>query len=261
MSSPEIAIQLLDALGAESKLTPDKVANSEPIKHQYEGPEDFLKSWWAKSVTSNVQGGWSSSSSYHLPVFLKRSRFPTFWIKFELGEPSDPKFGLPGSVTLESQWDPTIDYATILKKWCQIIKADFGILHLFTEAEIQGFSNVISELSSEDEKDNLSRNLNFFRSGLFMSPTSNSIPNLGWANFFAETKADNIQFGLIQDQGFDVEATHDGNIVYVCPDLKTVDGNFPEFCRKRDVLKSLFPEGYFLIKQEPALVPSGSNLN
>ncbi|MEP0391755.1 MAG: hypothetical protein ABJ205_15490 [Erythrobacter sp.] len=252
-TDPAIALALLSCLEAQSSLTPDKVSHSEPIDQPYGGVEKFIQDWWGKPAKMLLQSGQGGSIEFLQSVMLKRSKRPAYWAKIEFRDPNDPRHGVPGSIMLESIWEPKIDYMVVLKDWCEALNASFGSLHIFADEEVNGYHRLLESLPTEDEKDELYRGINFFRAGLFESPLNGAIPNLGWATFISDEKLQNISFHDCGQLEGRVEKVRHGKIFCVSHEISSTIDDFSTFSRQRHALKSCFPADFFMIKDEPIL--------
>jgi len=252
ISSIDIARKLLGVLYDQPYLVPDKVAYDEPIKYPLICLDDVIQNWWAQ--TEDTEGkttiqSWQGTN--YLDVFLKRSKSPTYWVKFGFVFLTGQNAKMPARIVMEAQWKPGIDYERVLQTWCETTEADFGSLHLFTDLEMDGFAAFANSIEDLDARYDFSRSVNSFRLGSFMSPHRQSLPNMGWAQFIGNSQEERVDLTTIEEAGFPIKRLQTGSIISVSSNLNDVQEDFNEFSNKRNRLKALFPNSYFEIKYEP----------
>lgn len=143
---------------------------------------------------------------------------------------------VPGSVCLTSACSEKVDWCSLFKTWCEIFPPQLGMLHLFTDPEL-----------SPSEKHNS------FQIGSFNSALKPDVPNIGWAMFYGDEFAQEVDADRIAASGFPIEKLGNGYLVTVTNSIQDVVDDFPLFSKRRAELKSLFREGFFLIKHEPSI--------
>jgi len=112
----------------------------------------------------------------------------------------------------------------------------YGMLHYFVDAEDMPGGNGSPE--------------RYFTGGII--PTKDPrIPNLGWANYLGRMFAKAVNPVAIADAGFAIEKIGDGYLIQVTDRLRDVEDNYSYFSERRLELKRLFPDNFFLIKNEP----------
>ena len=79
------------------------------------------------------------------------------------------------------------------------------------------------------------------------------MPNIGWAMFYGDEFAQEVDADRIAASGFPIEKLGNGYLVTVTNSIQDVVDDFPLFSKRRAELKSLFREGFFLIKHEPSI--------
>lgn len=136
---------------------------------------------------------------------------------------------VPGAVRMNSAYSEKIDWYSIFKGWCEIFPPQLGMLHYFTEPELQ-----------------LHMVHDSFQIGSFNAALKPDVPNAGWAMFYGNEFAEKVDVKRIAKAGFPVEKIGDGYLVRVTEDIQDVVRNFSLFAQRRTELKSLFPDGFFL---------------
>lgn len=142
---------------------------------------------------------------------------------------------VPGSISLSATCGDKVDWYSLFKTWCEIFPPQLGMLHLFTYPEI-----------GPSEKNGS------FQIGSFNSALKPDVPNIGWAMFYGDEFAQEVDVDQIAASGFPVEKLGNGYLVKVTNSIQDVVDDFSLFSMRRAELKSLFREGFFLIKQEPS---------
>lgn len=142
---------------------------------------------------------------------------------------------IPADIYLNSVFSEKIDWYQLFKVWCEIFPPQLGMLHYFTESEL------------------LPHQVNgSFQIGSFNAALKPNVPNIGWAMFYGNEFAEKVDADRIASAGFPIGKMGDGYLVKVTENIREVRNNFPLFSRRRAELKKLFPEGFFLIQDEPA---------
>lgn len=143
---------------------------------------------------------------------------------------------IPGSVRFNSACSERVDWYSLFKAWCEIFPPQLGMLHLFSDPEL-----------GSHEKNNS------FQIGSFNSALKPDIPNIGWAMFYGDEFAKEVNADRLAASGFPVEKLSDGYLVRVTKNLQDVTSDFSLFSKRRAELKSLFREDFFLIKNETSI--------
>jgi hypothetical protein len=136
---------------------------------------------------------------------------------------------VPGSVCFRANFDEVIDWYALFKKWCEMFSPQVGMLHLFTDPELQP-----------------GMKYNSFQIGSFNALLSPEVPNAGWLMYYGEPFFSKIDVDVIRSAGFGVEELGQGCLVKVTENIVDVKNNFCLFDKRRNVLKATFGEGFFL---------------
>lgn len=137
---------------------------------------------------------------------------------------------VPGSARLNSVFSDKIDWYELFKTWSEIFPPQLGMLHYFTEPEL-GPNEVH----------------NSFQIGSFKAALKPEVPDSGWAMFYGNEFAEKVDADRIANAGFLIEKIGDGYLVRVTNDIQDIAADFQLFAQRRVELKSLFPEGFFLV--------------
>jgi hypothetical protein len=89
---------------------------------------------------------------------------------------------------------------------------------------------------------------NSFQIGSFNSALKPDVPNIGWAMFFGDEFAGDVDAERIVASGFPLEKLSNGYLLRVTNELQDVVSDFPLFSKRRAELKKLFKDDFFLIK-------------
>lgn len=143
---------------------------------------------------------------------------------------------VPGSARLNSACSEQIDWYALFSLWCEVFPPQLGMLHLFSEPEL-----------GSHEKNNS------FQIGSFNAALKPDVPNIGWAMFYGDEFAQEVDSDKIAASGFPIEKIGNGYLVRVTNSIQDVASDFSLFSKRRAELKSLFREYFFLIKDEPSI--------
>ncbi len=143
---------------------------------------------------------------------------------------------VPGAVSYRSANSERVDWYSLFKAWCEIFPPQLGMLHLFSEPEL-----------GPHEK------YNSFQIGSFNSALKPDVPNMGWAMFYGDEFAEEVDVERIAASGFPIEKLNTGYLVRVTEYIRDVARDFALFSKRRAELKSLFREDLFTIKTEPSI--------
>lgn len=75
------------------------------------------------------------------------------------------------------------------------------------------------------------------------------MPNIGWATFYGDEFAEEVNVERIAASGFPIEKLNTGYLVRVTENIQDVASDFSLFSTRRAELKSLFRENFFLDEQ------------
>ncbi len=220
--------QLLDSLNLyNGLLAPEFVShNPDRVTDQLEGLS-HAKGLWAEKISIRVNG---SPSEYFDSFAWKRKKS----VK-STGSVSHTMINarnqvVPGSVCLNSVFSDKIDWYQLFKTWSGIFSPQLGMLHYFTEPELGPHERYKS-----------------FQVGSFKAALKPEVPNSGWAMFYGDEFAEKVDLDRIASAGFPIEKVGDGYLVRVTNDIQDIVADFQLFSLRRVELKSLFPEGFFLV--------------
>ena len=157
---------------------------------------------------------------------------------------------VPGQVFMTSTWHKGIDLGILCRDWCEHMKPQLGMTHVLTESERFELPDV-NLLECTDEEARFVGGWIGFRLGSFGAAFKPEIPNIGWAMFYGDEFANDVDYEAISVAGFPIEKIGDGYLVQVTESIHDVVNDFAHFSKKRAELKALFRDDMFLIKDEP----------
>lgn len=143
---------------------------------------------------------------------------------------------VPGSISLTAAYDESVNWVELLRMWCHLFRPQLGMLHVFTGPELS-----LSERNSS------------FQIGSFDSAMNPNVPNMGWGMFYGDEFAKSPGVDGMSACGFDVGELGGGYLVRVTDEIQDVVDDFSTFSARRSELKRFFPEGFFLINDEPCV--------
>lgn len=204
---------------------------------------EFVSKSWGETVTpfegaSQAEALWAekavmrsdgSCSEFFLDFVWKRKRTAKSSGYVQHTKRNIRSQIIPGGIYLNSAFSDKIDWYHLFKVWCEIFPPQLGMLHHFTEPELQ--PNMLNDS---------------FQIGSFNAALKPDVPNAGWAMFYGNEFAEKVNAERIADAGFPIEMIGDGYLVRVTNDIQDIVADFQIFSERRAELKRLFPEGFFL---------------
>jgi hypothetical protein len=235
MTSWDFGCQFLHSLcSVDERLRPEIISNREPHEHPFVSLEACEKFWSPVMVLRGELGRvevhsdflWRCSKAVECSGTIFQTR--------------TDKYGKlhPGQVLLRAHPDGTVDWLALFRAVCNLAQPKYGILHLLTELELPE-----AELNSPAF---------LFKRGPPGWAVENSVPNLGWANFFGDEFAHVVDVARLQAQGCATERICDGHLITVTDSLFDVRDDFATFSARRALLKGQFAGEFFQIRDEPA---------
>lgn len=225
---------LIESLGDGGELLCLEQISHNPDKFT----EPFLgksecEKWWATKGSLRVNG---SLSEYYEDFAWRRKKAvkSSGYIRHKAVNIRSQI--VPGTLSFRSGCSEKINWLLLFRAWCEIFSPQLGMLHRFG-----GF-----ELDSKNKN-------NSFQIGSFNSALKPDVPNIGWAMFYGDEFAEEIDVDRIAASGFPIEKIGSGYLVRVTENIQDVVNDFPFFSKRRAELKALFQEGFFLIQGEPVL--------
>ncbi|WP_236215187.1 hypothetical protein [Metapseudomonas otitidis] len=229
----DVGSQLLESLYLnDGLLTPEFVShNADKITEVFEGKEQAER-LWAEKASIGANG---SLSDFFLDFSWKMKKSVKSSGRISHMFRNIRNQIIPADIYLNSVFSEKIDWYQLFKVWCEIFSPQLGMLHYFTESEL------------------LPHQVNgSFQIGSFNAALKPNVPNIGWAMFYGNEFAEKVDVDRIASAGFPIGKMGDGYLVKVTENIREVRDDFPLFSRRRAELKKLFPEGFFLIQDEPA---------
>lgn len=223
----DVGSQLLESLYLNGGLlAPDFVShNADKITEPFEGKEQ-VERLWAEKASIRANG---SLSDFFLDFAWKRKKSVKCSGRISHMSRNVRSQIVPADVCLTSAFSEKIDWYCLFKVWCEIFPPQLGMLHYFTEPELQ------PHMANDS-----------FQIGSFNAALRPDVPNAGWAMFYGNEFAEKVDADRIANAGFPIEKIGDGYLVRVTEDIQDVVADFRMFAHRRAELKSLFPEGFFL---------------
>lgn len=223
----DVGSQLLESLYlSDGLLAPEFVShNADKINVPFEGKEQ-AEGLWAEKTSIRANG---SLSDFFLDFAWKRKRAIKCSGRISHMSRNFRNQIVPADIFLNSAYSEKVDWYHFFKVWCEIFPPQLGMLHYFTEPELQ--PHMLNDS---------------FQIGSFNAALRPDVPNAGWAMFYGNEFAEKVDAERIADAGFPIEKIGDGYLVRVTNDIRDVVADFQLFTQRRTELKSLFPEGFFL---------------
>ncbi|MFK4074605.1 hypothetical protein ACI2KX_12955 [Ectopseudomonas khazarica] len=230
----DIGERLIDSLSLNGGLLiPEKVSHNE---------DKFTEPFVGKSA---CEGVWASKAVIRVNGALSDFRQDFAWRRKKAIKSSGSVVHtsrnirgqtVPGSISLNAACSEKIDWYSLFRTWCEIFPPQLGILHLFSEPEL-----------GPHERNNS------FQIGSFNAALKPDVPNVGWAMFYGDEFAQEVDADQIAASGFPIERLGNGYLVRVTNSIQDMVDDFSLFSKRRAELKSLFREGFFLTNHEPSI--------
>ncbi|MGY5810865.1 hypothetical protein ACXHXG_24605 [Rhizobium sp. LEGMi198b] len=254
----EVGKKILSMLFSETKLIPERVATFGEVTKSHGlnivDIEDCRALWASKAMMRAGGSQYEVIEDFH----WKRDKVAKSQGAVTFTSINAKGVKRPGSIFFQSQYRREIDWILLFLAWCETVSPFAAVLHPFIaeDGPRKGNTN-IREYSYKEEISHQawSRFLSGefhceFRAGEMNSLVS-GLTNLGWASWFGEEYAKEVDQQAISSAGFPVFKIGCGYLVQLTSHPNDVIGDYPAFSRLRAHLKSLFRPGLFLIEDEP----------
>lgn len=103
---------------------------------------------------------------------------------------------VPADIYLRSEFSEKVDWYHLFKVWCEIFPPQLGMLHYFTEPELQ--PHMLNDS---------------FQIGSLNAALRPNVPNAGWAMLYGNEFAEKVDADRIASAGFPIEKIGDGYLV------------------------------------------------
>lgn len=230
--------------GVDSRLAPESIGNFEVSKQPFVSV-DASEPAWAPAYQTRVHG---SLFENHQDFFWRHRsvvRMRGYVFHTQVNQSGDT---VPGSISLTAAWHEDIAWSRLFRELSILAAPQIGMLHLFTQAELNAHEAALD--AHEDEFD-VYNAYDSFRGGSFKASLKPEIPNVGWAMFFGDEFAQEVDAPAISSAGFPVEKMANGYLIRVTESIADVCNDYAAFSSRRAVLKSLFRANLFLMRDEP----------
>lgn len=249
---------LLKPLFANEKLFPIKASNlgevTSKVGVEVQDLDACGKLWATKTLNRSGGRSWEGVSSF----FWKRTKKikSSGMVNFPFVNLKGKK--VPGQIFFEADALPDNEWLSLFKVWCETTQAYAGLMHpLVSKDGPEKSSRDARDYSLEEsvQSQAWSRFLGGelrceFRAGDLNSLVS-GFTNLGWATYFGDEYAHEVDADAISAAGFPVQEIGGGYLVQVTEDINDTINDFAMFSKRRAELKSQFRDDLFLIKDEP----------
>ncbi len=205
--------------------------------------------YWAQPYVSRPQGSYIEGHSDFL--WRRRKVVKTDGLFAHTSKNIKSQI-VPGKIYMTSAWHKTVNWAGLFRDWCEHMKPQIGMAHVLTGPEMFELPKY-NLLECTDEEAQFEGGWSDFRLGSFGAALKPEIPNIGWAMFYGDEFAKDVDYEAISATGFPIEKIGNGYLVQVTEDINDVVNDFAIFSKKRAELKSLFRDDLFMIKNEPVI--------
>lgn len=259
LSSWEIGHAILSVPFSQAELAPQRVATLGEVTsshgHNVESIRECEPHWGLKG-TFRFEG---APRDLILPFNWKRKNAAKSQGDVSFSSVNNISLKYNSKISFDAKYKKGVDWLGLFRGWCEIASPFAAILHPFIlDDGLKGKPKSVMEYSNEEDflEQAWSRFLHGslytqFRFGELNSLRS-GLTNLGWASWFGDEFADEVDEPAISAAGFPVSKIGNGYLVQVTNQMEDVKGNFPLFSKRRAELKSLFRPGLFMIADEPA---------
>jgi len=262
LSSWEVGWKILSKVFSDKKLLPERVATFGEVTNSHGlnvvDVEDCRELWASKAMMRAGGSQYEVMEDFH----WKRAKIAKSQGTVTFTSISTKGIKRPGSIFFQSKYRPEIDWSGLFRIWCETVSPIAAVLHpLVTQDGPKKSEKDIREYSYEEEisQQAWSRFLSGqsyceFRAGERNSLVS-GLTNIGWASWFGEEYAKEVNQPAISSAGFPIFKIGTGYLIQLSDHIDDVIGDYPAFSRRRARLKSLFRSDLFLIKEEPFKLP------
>lgn len=220
----ERLLESLEGVG----LVPEQVShNADKFIEPFLGVEES-KSVWASLASIRFNG--STRDFYQDFAWRRKSAIKCTGSVIHTARNMNGKL-VPGGLSFRAGFSDSVDWMSLFKSWCDIFPPQLGMLHIFTAPELQ-----------------LSEKNGSFQIGSFNSALKPEVPNIGWAMFYGDEFAKEVNSDEVEASGFPLESLNNGYLVSVTNNIQDVVSDFSLFSKRRAELKRLFRDGFFLTK-------------
>lgn len=238
---------LLDSLvAADPRLEPDRAGYAEESLEPIDSFEE-MRRWWVPPG-ADEEGALAVAHSLE---WKRRAKIRSLGMIMHAfrdrnGDPS------PGDISFSCDWQDSADYATLFEDWARALLPDLAMIHAFSPDE------QLFEIESIDgEWTDFRRSWVAFQSASFGYSMKPTIPYIGWGMIYGGRFADRVDVEALRSAGFAVEPLGGGWYVKVSDRLSDSLADLPAFARRRQAMKALFPDDFFLVQEEPFATVDG----
>jgi hypothetical protein len=268
LSSWETGHAILSVPFSQTGLAPQRVATLGEVTprhgHNVESIEECEPHWGIKTILRSE----GTAHDFTLPFNWKRKNSLKSYGDVDFSILNNILLRYPATISFCSKYKKGIDFLFLFRNWCEVTSPFAAILHpFFLEDGLK--ENPKSVMEYNNEEDFLEQAWSRFLHGSLyaqfrfgeMNSLRSGLTNLGWASWFGDEFADEVDERAISAAGFPVSRIGNGFLVQVTKQIEDVKGNFPLFSRRRAELKSLFRPGLFMIADEPARHSNTSHMD
>ncbi|MHC2460663.1 hypothetical protein ACVMIX_007367 [Rhizobium leguminosarum] len=217
----------------DERLMPEHLYQWETCIGEFETVEQCKDSWaWIAEVRAN-------GSKHEFPLGLGWRRKKAVRYQAEIKHSGNNALGRwnGGDLSVYAAPHKTVDWLPVFRRACNALTPTFGLLHYFTPIEDAGRPGTAE---------------GYFSGGIIpRKGMPERIANIGWATFFGGEFAKDVKAEQIAEAGFAIEKVGDGYLARITDNINDVADNYPHFSKQRAELKKLFPDDFFLVKDEP----------
>ncbi len=219
---------------ADERLMPEALYQWETRIEDFQSVEQ-CEPYWAWRTSTRINGSLIESQ---IGLGWRRKKAIRYQAEINHSHINMREHWLGGKLSVYAAPNKSVDWLPTFRRACHAMKPTYGLLHYFVPLEN-------SERAGTPDS--------YFSGGIIsIKGAPGPIPNLGWATFLGGECAKGVKPEQIAAAGYDIETINDGYLIRITDNINDVADNFAEFSRRRAELKALFPEDFFLIKDEPA---------
>ncbi|MCW0389739.1 hypothetical protein NB688_004183 [Xanthomonas sacchari] len=213
-------------LFTENSLTFPEFVSHNPDKFSQIFPgKDSCKDLWASVAQIRANG---STSEFHQDFCLRRKKAVKYRSSLSHRMINIRSQVVPASFDLSADWSDKIEWHSLFRSLCKVLKPQLAMLHLFTK----------SELCLIGENHN-------FAIGSFGAALDPKVYGVGWAMFYGD-EFQKFDLKSIDSWGFEYEKIGDGYMVMATEKIGDILDDYYKFDARRNELKRHFPPGFFV---------------
>ncbi len=243
ISSKEIGCAIYNSLcGLSASLSPELISWSEPVNYPVTNLEKWLDFWGAPaSISAN-----GTTTSFKIAPMWRRKKSVQYSgiASFNEGKRED------STISMAFKWNPSINWELLFDNFCEITSPSYGMLHLFTESELNTFPNKTPYLSCGE-----GTFVNFISpDGNIRKPDSwdkvsrrryRYLPDLAWKNHFGSEFFHFFNSEGVNFSNYKCREDENHILMKITDSIHDIHSEHEIFIKNKARAKNIFPAYFF----------------